>query len=57
MHRACVIVGGVTQLAGQLKVAEAAVHAWLNGVEEPPLDVFLATVEILLLHADNAGRA
>ena len=57
MHRVCVIVGGVAQLAGHLKVSETAVRAWLNGVEEPPLDIFLASVEILLLHAGDAGRA
>lgn len=57
MHRACLIVGGVAPLAAHLKVAEAALRGWLNGIEEPPLDVFLATVEILLLHADDASRA
>ncbi|HUQ26575.1 MAG TPA: hypothetical protein VM140_12970 [Burkholderiales bacterium] len=57
MHRACVILGGAAQLAGHLKVSETELRAWLNGVDEPPLHFFLATVEILLLHSDNAGRA
>ncbi|MEA3194870.1 MAG: hypothetical protein QOD26_3203 [Betaproteobacteria bacterium] len=57
MHRACVILGGVPALAGHLKVSETALRSWMNGIDEPPLDVFLATVEILLLHSDNAGRA
>jgi len=57
MHRACLILGGVAQLADHLKVAETALRGWLAGIEEPPLEAFLAAVEILLLHADNAGRA
>lgn len=57
MHRACLIVGGVEPLAAHLSVSEAALRGWLNGTDEPPLEVFLATVEIILLHSDNAGRA
>lgn len=57
MHRACVIVGGVPALAAQLKVSEIVLRGWLTGTDEPPLDLFLATVEIILLHSDNAGRA
>jgi hypothetical protein len=57
LHRACVIVGGVGPLATQLKVSEAALRSWLEGNDEPPLEVFLATVEILLLNAGDAGRA
>jgi predicted transcriptional regulator len=52
-----VIVGGVGPLATQLKVSEAALRSWLEGNDEPPLEVFLATVEILLLNAGDAGRA
>jgi len=57
LHRACLIVGGVAPLAAQLKVAEESLRRWMNGDDEPSLDVFLATVEILLLQADEAGRA
>lgn len=57
MHRACLIVGGVEPLAAHLKVSEAELHAWLNGIEEPPHAVFLAAVEVLLLGSDDAGRA
>ncbi len=57
LHRACLIVGGVPALAAQIKVAETALRGWLAGVNEPPLEVFLAAVEILLLQADAAGRA
>lgn len=57
LHRACLIVGGVPQLAAQLKVAEGALRGWLQGSDEPPLDVFLAAVEVILLDEDGAGRA
>ena len=57
LHRACVIVGGVDALAAQLKVAEAELLAWLKGEDEPPLEVFLDAVEILLLSAGEAGHA
>ena len=57
LHRACVIVGGIAALAAQLRVAEPALRGWLDGSEEPPLSIFLAAVEILLLDADQAGRA
>ena len=57
LHRACVIVGGVDALARQLGVPEASLHAWLEGRDEPPQSAFLAAVEIVLLHIDQAGRA
>ena len=57
LHRACLIVGGVAPLAAQLGVEEAALRAWLNGDDDPPLDVFLAAVEVLLLDGQDAGRA
>ena len=57
LHRACLILGGVPQLAAHLRVGETALRAWLKGEGEPPLDVFLGAVEILLLAADAAPRA
>ena len=57
LHRACLILGGITQLALQLRVAEGALRAWLEGEGEPPMEVFLAAVEILLLAAGDAPRA
>ena len=56
LHRACLILGGADQLSRHLGVSEAALRAWLEGREDPPQMVFLATVEIVLLHLDNAGR-
>jgi len=55
LHRACVIVGGVPELAGYLGVAEADLLRWLQGRDEPPFDVFLAAVEVILLHLDAPG--
>ena len=52
LHRACVILGGVAQLAAHLAVAESAIRAWLEALEEPPESVFIGAVEIILLDAD-----
>jgi len=58
LHRACLILGGVAQLAAHLKVAEPALRTWLEAREEPPESIFLAAVEIVLLDADaGPGRA
>jgi hypothetical protein len=57
LHRACLIAGGAPQLAAQLGVPESALRRWLEATEEPPLDVFLAAIEIILLHAEQAGHA
>jgi len=54
-HRACMILGGVAQLAAQLELSEAAVRTWLDGREEPPENAFLSVVEIVLLDS-AAGR-
>lgn len=55
LHRACLILGGADQLSRHLGVSEAALRAWLEGHEDPPQMVFLAAVEIVLLHLDNVG--
>jgi hypothetical protein len=56
LHRACVILGGVPGLADHLGVAHADLVRWLQGVEEPPFETFLAAVEVVLLHLDAPGR-
>ena len=55
LHRACLILGGVGPLARHLGVSEAALTAWLEGRDDPPQMVFLAAVEIVLLHLDKSG--
>jgi hypothetical protein len=54
LHHACVVLGGVAQLASQLQASEYAVNTWLEGREEPPEAVFLAAVEIILLAAERS---
>ena len=55
LHRACLILGGAEQMSRRLGVAEAGLRAWLEGREDPPQMVFLAAVEIVLLHLDKVG--
>jgi hypothetical protein len=57
LHRACLVLGGVEQLATHLEVPDADLHRWLRGEEQPPERIFLAAVEIVLLHAGGRGRA
>ena len=57
LHRACLILGGVPQLANHLGVAESALRAWLEGRNDPPQMVFLAAVEIVLLHLEKPGSS
>jgi hypothetical protein len=57
LHRACLILGGVPQLANHLGVSEAPLRAWLEGRADPPQMVFLAAVEIVLLHLEKSGSA
>jgi hypothetical protein len=56
LHRACLVIGGIQPLAKRLDVREAELERWLRGEEQPPEPVFLAAVEIVLLHAGAAGR-
>lgn len=56
LHRACLILGGVTPLAKRLEVSERDVEQWLRGEVEVPERAFLLSVEIVLLHASGAGR-
>ena len=39
---------GREELRRALKVEQAQLDKWLSGVEEPPLSVFLCTVDIVL---------
>ena len=57
LHRACLVLGGVDQLCRHIGVSEASLRAWLEGREDPPQMVFLAAVEIVLLHLDGGGAA
>lgn len=53
LHRACLILGGAARLATDLGVSEGDIRAWLTGAREVPHAVFVAAVEIVLLHASG----
>ena len=57
LHHACLVLGGLAQLASHLQVPEDALRTWLEGREEPPESIFLAAVEIILLAAESPPRA
>jgi len=57
LHRACLVLGGVDQLAKHLDVTGEQLRQWLRGEEQPPEGAFLGAVEVVLLHAGGAGRA
>ena len=51
LHRACEVVGGLDALSRHLGASSAAITRWIGGLELPPLDKFLAAVDIVLLAA------
>lgn len=58
LHRACEVLGGLEALSHHLGVPAAALTRWIGGVEQPPLEVFLQAVDIVLLDVEkDAGRA
>jgi hypothetical protein len=57
LHRACLILGGIAQLATHLDVQEIELRHWMGGDPQPPEAVFLRAVEVLLLHVANKGAA
>jgi hypothetical protein len=57
LHRACLVLGGLPQLAKRLEVAEADLERWIRGEVQTPERVFLEAVEVILLHAGGQGRA
>jgi DNA-binding transcriptional regulator YiaG len=42
-------------MAGHLGVPEGTLRAWLEGRDDPAQMVFLAAVEIVLLHLEQSG--
>jgi hypothetical protein len=57
LHRACLVLGGLQQLASHLDVGEESLRPWITGEIEPPEAIFFACVEVVLLHAAGSGRA
>lgn len=48
LHRACQNVGSVEELARRLGVPAASLRRWMEGIENPPVNVFFAAVDIAL---------
>jgi hypothetical protein len=58
LQRACEIVGGPHKLAEQLRVSPGELARWIDARAQPPMDIFLLAVDLVLLHADRSrGRA
>jgi hypothetical protein len=57
LHRACEVLGGVEATSRHLGVSAAALTRWIGGVEPPPLEVFLAAVDVVLLGAEPGAGA
>ena len=56
LHRACELLGGLDALSRHLGVPAATIARWIGGIEEPPVEVFLAAVDIVLLGAEPGGN-
>jgi hypothetical protein len=56
LHRACLVLGGMQQLARHLEVSEEDVRRWLTADQQPPEKVFHDAVEVILLYAEGTGR-
>jgi hypothetical protein len=56
LHRACEVLGSLDALSRHLGVPTATIASWIGGVEEPPIDRFLAAVDIVLLGAEPGGN-
>ena len=52
LHRACQVLGGLDALSRHLRVPAATLTRWIGGSEQPPLDIFLAAVDVVLLGAE-----
>lgn len=48
LQRAAEIVGGEQQLALRLKVTPSHLALWIQGIEQPPGDIFLQAVDLVL---------
>lgn len=56
LQRACEALGGAQLLARHLRIPEDSLAQWLQGGEEPPHDVFLAALEVVLEYARPRRR-
>lgn len=49
------MLGGIEQLSAHMNVSASAITRWISGKEDPPLHVFLAAVDVVLLGAERSG--
>ena len=54
LQRACEVLGGIQPLARHLGAAPADLARWIDARGQPPLDIFLAAVDVVLLDADRS---
>jgi hypothetical protein len=47
LHRACQKLGGVQELANELRVSLELLHRWLEGEDVPPAKIFLKAVDLV----------
>jgi hypothetical protein len=52
LHRACEVLGGLDALSRHLGAPAATLTRWIDGAEQPPLEVFLLAVDVVLLGAE-----
>ena len=52
LHRACEVLGGLEATSRHLRVSASMLTRWIGGAEPPPLEVFLAAVDVVLLGAE-----
>jgi hypothetical protein len=55
LQRACDALGGVQPLARRLNIAEHELAPWLDGSEQPPAEIFLTALEVVLEHSKARG--
>lgn len=48
LHRACVELGGVRQLAQHLGATDGDVQDWITGIRAIPAAIFLGAVDVIL---------
>jgi hypothetical protein len=56
LHRACEVLGGMAATSQHFGVPAATLARWIGGVEDPPLDVFLKAVDVVLMGVERGGE-
>jgi hypothetical protein len=54
LQRACEVLGGIQPLSQHLRVAPGDLACWIDARAQPPMEVFLAAVDVVLLHAERS---